>query len=91
MTSLEQNNEKKMNHLVMRTGLVISAISILTFLWTSVIQPILTIQQQILLLTYRVNALEKVVESLNGQEDKLPSLRPQLVGELELEAQRKDP
>ena len=67
MESKSSAEEKKMNHLVVRVGATVSALSILTFVWTSMIQPILTLQNQIQLANYRINQLEKVVEALNSE------------------------
>ena len=91
MQAPQPEKKDQMNHIVMRTGLVISCLTIFTFVWTALIQPILTLQQQVILLTYRVNALEKVIESLSSQSKDREREPSQSLGMEELEAQRKSP
>lgn len=80
-----------MNQIAIRVGLVISAITIFTFVWTALIQPILTLQQQVQLLNYRLSSAEKQIEVLSQQKGLTP--RQSLGTDIKNESQgiRKNP
>lgn len=63
--------EKKLSHTAIRVGIIVSGLTILTTVWTTVIQPQLTVQRHLELATYRITELEKDIAEIKAEVQQL--------------------